>query len=142
MEPDRRAEWDGAAALTCLCAVLAAAPYFLRLTADPDLWWHLKTGLLILDLGSLPRTDPFSFTYQGAPWFNHEWLAAGWRAAIVPPPAHDHAGQRSPGRLPWATLLRWVLAIARLSGPPAFRPLPVRPGTRYTPATLATRPLG
>jgi hypothetical protein len=75
MEPDRRAARDGAAALTCLCAVLAAAPWFLRLTADPDLWWHLKTGLLILDLGKVPRADSFSFTYAGAPWFNHEWLA-------------------------------------------------------------------
>src|SRR5688500_79138 len=75
MDPDRSTERASTGLLTCLCAVLAAAPYFLRLTADPDLWWHVKTGLLILDVVAVPQTDPFSFTFAGAPWFNHEWLA-------------------------------------------------------------------
>jgi hypothetical protein len=53
---------------------------------------------------------------------------AGWRAAIVPAAPSDAqpAGPkapRSPGRLPWATLLRRVFAIERLvcergGGPP------------------------
>jgi hypothetical protein len=28
---------------------------------DPDYWWHLRTGHLIVDTG-VPHTDPFSFT--------------------------------------------------------------------------------
>ncbi len=40
---------------------------------------------------------------------------ARWRAAIVPPPAPDgapaDAGARSPGRWPWARLLRRVFTI-------------------------------
>jgi hypothetical protein len=39
-----------------------------------DYWWHLKTGALILEQGSVPRADPFSFTAQGTPWVDHEWL--------------------------------------------------------------------
>ncbi len=39
-----------------------------------DVWWHLRTGLLLLD-GEFPRLDPFSYTAAGAPWVLHEWLA-------------------------------------------------------------------
>lgn len=49
---------------------LAAVP-----PLDPDLWWHLANGRLMLDLGSWPRTDVFSFTAAGHPWIVHEWLA-------------------------------------------------------------------
>lgn len=39
-----------------------------------DYWWHLKTGALVLERGSVPTSDPFSFTAAGAPWIDHEWL--------------------------------------------------------------------
>ncbi len=39
-----------------------------------DVWWHLRTGALLLG-GEFPRSDPFSFTAAGAPWVLHEWLA-------------------------------------------------------------------
>lgn len=42
---------------------------------DPDIWWHLKTGELILANRSVPTTDPFSFTALGQPWTTHEWLS-------------------------------------------------------------------
>src|ERR1700730_15710018 len=29
---------------------------------DPDLWWHIRTGELILDTHRWPTTDPYSFT--------------------------------------------------------------------------------
>lgn len=38
-----------------------------------DIWWHLKTGWLIWQEGTVPTADPFSYTAAGAPWFNHEW---------------------------------------------------------------------
>ncbi len=43
--------------------------------ADPDVWWHLRTGQLILQNHSLFHTDPYSFTRFGQAWINHEWLS-------------------------------------------------------------------
>jgi hypothetical protein len=54
----------------------------LRVKADPDLWWHVRTGELILAERSLPRVDPFSFTATGAAWTNHEWLSDVLFAAL------------------------------------------------------------
>jgi hypothetical protein len=42
---------------------------------DPDFWWHLRTGQLIVQIQSIPRTDPYSFTNIGRPWITHEWLS-------------------------------------------------------------------
>jgi hypothetical protein len=60
---------------------------------DPDVWWHLRTGELIIQTHRVPHTDPFSFTRFGQPWVNHEWLSdvvifslyrlAGWGGLIV-----------------------------------------------------------
>lgn len=41
----------------------------------PDLWWHLRTGDLILDGGGVPRSDPFSWTAADDPWQPNAWLA-------------------------------------------------------------------
>lgn len=57
-------------------SVLAAAlPYALKLGADRDLWWHVRTGQMILEQRGLPDEDPFSFTAPQAQWTNHEWLS-------------------------------------------------------------------
>lgn len=42
---------------------------------DPDYFWHVTTGELILDSGRIPTTDPYSFTWGGQPWTLHEWLS-------------------------------------------------------------------
>jgi len=42
---------------------------------DPDLWWHLANGRLILSTGSIPHVDVYSFSAAGQPWVMHEWLA-------------------------------------------------------------------
>jgi hypothetical protein len=47
----------------------------LRPIADPDFWWHLRTGQLILQTHAIPHTDPFSYTMVGKPWITHEWLS-------------------------------------------------------------------
>lgn len=39
-----------------------------------DIWFLLKTGELICQTGSVPRSDPFSYTSFGRPWLMHEWL--------------------------------------------------------------------
>jgi hypothetical protein len=42
---------------------------------DPDLWWHLANGRLILSTWSIPHADVYSFSAAGQPWVMHEWLA-------------------------------------------------------------------
>jgi len=64
-----------------------------RPATDPDMWWHLRTGQLILQTDHIFHSDPYSFTCFGHPWINHEWLsdvtmfaiyrAAGWSGLIV-----------------------------------------------------------
>ncbi len=39
-----------------------------------DIWWHLATGRFIVQHGLIPKTDVFSWTANGHPWVNHEWL--------------------------------------------------------------------
>jgi hypothetical protein len=46
-----------------------------RLFHDSDAGWHIRNGEAILTTGSLPRTDPFSYTRAGQPWFAWEWLS-------------------------------------------------------------------
>jgi hypothetical protein len=47
----------------------------LRPIADPDFWWHLRTGQFIVQTQAIPHTDPFSYTKLGQPWVTHEWLS-------------------------------------------------------------------
>src|SRR2546426_6001109 len=49
---------------------LAAVP-----PLDPDLWWHLANGRLIITTGTIPHVDLYSFSAAGQPWVMHEWLA-------------------------------------------------------------------
>ena len=43
---------------------------------DPDFWWHLRTGqLLIANHLQLLGTDPYTYTVAGHHWTMHEWLA-------------------------------------------------------------------
>ncbi len=50
-----------------------------------DVFWHLRTGDLILDSG-IPTADSFSWTAQGVPWQPNAWLSeviwAGLRATF------------------------------------------------------------
>ncbi len=45
------------------------------LLADGDTGWHIRTGDWILQHGTVPHQDIFSFTKFGQPWFAWEW---GW----------------------------------------------------------------
>jgi hypothetical protein len=64
-----------------------------RSVTDPDVWWHLRTGQLIVQTHAIFHTDPYSFTRFGQPWVDHEWLSqilifgvyrlAGWGGLIV-----------------------------------------------------------
>jgi hypothetical protein len=41
---------------------------------DPDFWWHLRSGQIILDNHALITTDPYTYTATGHRWTMHEWL--------------------------------------------------------------------
>jgi hypothetical protein len=45
-----------------------------RLLNDGDAGLHIRIGNFILQNGSIPTTDPFSFTRQGHHWYATEWL--------------------------------------------------------------------
>lgn len=55
-------------------AVLGAATWSQPSVAGSDLWWHLASGREIWRRGKVPLVDPYSFTFGGQPWTNHEWL--------------------------------------------------------------------
>lgn len=46
-----------------------------KLFRDSDTGWHIRNGESILNGHTLPRTDPYSFSKAGAPWFAWEWGA-------------------------------------------------------------------
>lgn len=46
-----------------------------KLFRDSDTGWHIRTGESIIQTGSLPRTDPYSFSKAGEPWVTWEWAA-------------------------------------------------------------------
>jgi len=64
-----------------------------RGVTDPDVWWHLRTGQLIIQAHKVFHSDPYSFTRLGQPWVDHEWLSqvfmfglyrlAGWGGLIA-----------------------------------------------------------
>ena len=43
--------------------------------SDNSFFWHLRTGEWILDHGTVPRHDVFSFTAPGTKWVAQSWLA-------------------------------------------------------------------
>jgi len=55
-------------------ALLGAAAWSQPAASGTDLWWHLAAGREIWKLGGPPPVDHFSFTFEGRPWLNHEWL--------------------------------------------------------------------
>lgn len=64
-----------------------------RLLADPDTLWQITVGQWIVDHGTVPTTDIYSFTLRGQPWISTQWLAqvmyarafavAGWAGPVV-----------------------------------------------------------
>ena len=82
-----------AAPLVLALAVFALGAFAPAVLNDGDTWSHVATGEWILRHGAVPRTDPFSYTFAGAPWTAHEWLSetlfalayrlAGWSGVTL-----------------------------------------------------------
>lgn len=61
--------------------VAACAYGMLEVHSSTDTWIGLAAGRQIVELGHVPKTDSFSFTFPGQPWFNQNWgthLAQYW----------------------------------------------------------------
>ncbi len=56
--------------LTLLLIFLTAS----RSPLDSDLWWHLRSGQVMMETGKPLVTDIFSYTRDGQAWTNHSWL--------------------------------------------------------------------
>jgi hypothetical protein len=63
-------------------AIIAAIAFNPAVFNDGDTSWHIAAGQWILRHHAVPMTDPFSFTFAGAPWHAHEWLAEVIMAAL------------------------------------------------------------
>jgi hypothetical protein len=46
-----------------------------RLLIDPDTLWQITVGQWIIDHGTVPTVDVYSFTMRGKPWISTQWLA-------------------------------------------------------------------
>lgn len=88
-----------------LITIAGAAPFLLRVSADPDLWWHVRSGQLIWAERGVPAVDTWSFTASGEAWVNHEWLADTVMASVF-----DLMGQSG------LLLLRDLLIVAMVVG--------------------------
>ncbi len=74
-------------------AALATGLWYPGMLGDGDTWWHVLTGMWILDHLAVPHTDLYSFTMPDAPWTTHEWLSellmagafrtAGWSGVVT-----------------------------------------------------------
>ena len=71
-----------------------------RFLQDSDTGWHIRTGDLIRQTGSVPRTDVFSFTVAGQPWFAWEWLTDVALSAL-----HSRFGLAGVACAAWLVLL-------------------------------------
>lgn len=60
--------------LTALFAAPALMCLHLAYVADPDIWWHMRTGQWIVEHHSVPHVDPFSRLSAGREWAAYSWL--------------------------------------------------------------------
>jgi hypothetical protein len=129
------APWGRAllASLPALAFLLSCFPM-----ADFDVWWHLRTGQLILETRAVPRFDLFTYTNATRPWIDVYWLyqiglallyRAGGASALVLLKATAGAEivglsmlGRRPGHRAWPLALAWLPGMLMVSGRLSERP--------------------
>ncbi len=55
----------------------------LRQIREPDLWWQMTTGNYILENKEVPKTDVFSFSFEGTEWINVKWGSEVLQALVA-----------------------------------------------------------
>jgi hypothetical protein len=98
IEPTAARSWPGRLApswplVVALLSLVRALAQPRALLHDPDTYLHIAAGRWMLAHGALPLHDPFSYTFAGARWVPHEWLAeivlaavyraAGWSGLVL-----------------------------------------------------------
>ena len=120
--------------IDCILPLLMVAAAFLlgaQELFDADVWWHLRSGQLILRERLVPSLDPFTFTSADRSWINLHWLfqvmlavafAAGGVRGIVVATAVVCAGAivavlilRDLRWPTWLVTLCWLPALALMS---------------------------
>ncbi len=98
---------------------LVACAFCLHEVGNSDLFWHLRAGEILASTGEIVRHDLFSYTREGAPWINLEWLSG-----LVFYLVHRMAGFEALSALSLSLGLLTAFAIfsgtRRLSGSGAF----------------------
>lgn len=103
-----------------------------------DIWWHLKTGELILQRGTVPYFDWFTFVDFDRPWIDLHWgfqilmtwlywwggvnlliLTKAFCLSLTIGIAWAASGRSLP---PWSKALLWILPVICLSGRSVVRP--------------------
>lgn len=69
----RRSIWD--VAFASLLPLHLFALLDLSVIEPHDFWWHVRTGQITAETGSIPTTDSFSFVTSGTRFVNEPWLA-------------------------------------------------------------------
>jgi hypothetical protein len=96
--------------------VLLPIAFFLSITPH-DYWWYVRIGQDIMQTGSVPRADTFSYTFAGRPIFYQPWLSA-----VIFWLAYDLGGATLPFLLKGISIgaaygLIWSLIRAAGTGP-------------------------
>jgi hypothetical protein len=78
------------------------------LLSDGDVGWHIRAGDYILEHRSVPRTDLFTFTKPGAPWFAWEWLSDVLLALL-----HGWMGLKGVVLMAAVVLAAWPVVVLR-----------------------------
>jgi hypothetical protein len=82
---------------------------------DPDFWWHLRNGNIMLASDHLIHVNPYAFMAAGHHWVLQEWLSETWMAAVA-----AFSGRLGVVVAYWLITLAMYLVIwarARLIGP-------------------------
>ena len=71
---ERLDSWTAPSGLFIAAVLVIMALPVTRTIQDPDFWWHLRAGQLIIQHGGLLGNDPFTYTVANHHWTMHEWL--------------------------------------------------------------------
>jgi hypothetical protein len=76
---------------------------------DPDVWWHVRLGRLILDSGHIPSRETWSYASLG-----HSWTPTAWLSDVVYGGLVNEWGYRSLIALKLAVCAAAALLVLRL----------------------------